>query len=192
MPATALDAHAVATSAAERRAIARAKEGDWSAVHFLYVRHADDVRRFVQSIVKDHHAAEDVTQEVFAKLLRIITRYEPRDVPFAAWLMRVARNAALDHVRARRQIPVEHVQAVAGGDEHLSFEQRQSIRETLAELPEAQRQVLILRHVAGFSPGEIAELLGKTEPSIHGLHHRGRATLKRNLSELGLTPATAP
>ena len=192
MPATALDAHAVATSAAERRAIARAKEGDWSAVHFLYGRHADDVRRFVQSIVKDHHAAEDVTQEVFAKLLRIITRYEPRDVPFAAWLMRVARNAALDHVRARRQIPVEHVQAVAGGDEHLSFEQRQSIRETLAELPEAQRQVLILRHVAGFSPGEIAELLGKTEPSIHGLHHRGRATLKRNLSELGLTPATAP
>lgn len=191
MSTTALDANAPTTPAAERRAIARAKQGDWSAVHFLYARYAEDVRRFVQSIVKDHHAAEDVTQDVFAKLLRIIGAYEQRDVPFAAWLLRVARNAALDHLRARRQIPVEHVQAVAGGDDHVSFEHRQSIRETLAELPEAQRQVLILRHVAGFSPGEIAELLGKTEPSIHGLHHRGRAALKRSLRALGLSPATA-
>jgi RNA polymerase sigma-70 factor (ECF subfamily) len=190
MPDTAACAHAVATPAAERRAIAQAKQGDWSAVHFLYARHAEDVRRFVQSIVKDHHASEDVTQDVFAKLLRIIGSYEPRDVPFAAWLLRVARNAALDHLRARRQIPVEHVQAVTGSEEHVSFEHRQSIRETLAELPEAQRQVLILRHVAGFSPGEIATLLGKTEPSIHGLHHRGRAALKRNLRSLGLSPAT--
>lgn len=193
MPATAEQARGLATSTIERRAIAAAKAGDWSAVDYLYGRYADDVQRFVQSIVHDHHAAEDVTQDVFARLVRIIRRYEERDVPFAAWLMRVARNAALDHLRARRQIPVEEVRAIAGeSGGQDSFEHRQSIRDALAELPATQREVLILRHVAGLSPGEIAELLGKTEPSIHGLHHRGRATLKRNLSELGLTPATAP
>ena len=192
MPASAQQAKGIATPLAERRAIAAAKAGDWSAVHDLDARFADDIQRFVQSIVHDHHAAEDVTQDVFARLLRIINRYEERDVPFAAWLVRVARNAALDHLRARRQIPVEEVRAISGADGQVSFEYRQSIRDALAELPETQREVLVLRHLAGLSPGEIAGLLGKTEPSIHGLHHRGRATLKRSLRELGVTPATAP
>ncbi len=191
MPATAEQARGLATSTIERRAIAAAKAGDWSAVDYLYGRYADDVQRFVQSIVHDHHAAEDVTQDVFARLVRIIRRYEERDVPFAAWLMRVARNAALDHLRARRQIPVEEVRAIAGeSGGQDSFEHRQSIRDALAELPATQREVLILRHVAGLSPGEIAELLGKTEPSIHGLHHRGRTALQRSLRELGVAPVT--
>lgn len=191
MPATAEQARGLATSTIERRAIAAAKAGDWSAVDYLYGRYADDVQRFVQSIVHDHHAAEDVTQDVFARLVRIIRRYEERDVPFAAWLMRVARNAALDHLRARRQIPVEEVRAIAGeSGGQDSFEHRQSIRDALAELPATQREVLILRHVAGLSPGEIAELLGKTEPSIHGLHHRGRTALQRSLRELGIAPVT--
>lgn len=191
MPATAEQARGLATSTIERRAIAAAKAGDWSAVDYLYGRYADDVQRFVQSIVHDHHAAEDVTQDVFARLVRIIRRYEERDVPFAAWLMRVARNAALDHLRARRQIPVEEVRAIAGeSGGQDSFEHRQSIRDALAELPATQREVLILRHVAGLSPGEIAELLGKTEPSIHGLHHRGRTALQRALREHGVAPVT--
>ncbi|HEY8467781.1 MAG TPA: sigma-70 family RNA polymerase sigma factor [Solirubrobacterales bacterium] len=191
MPATAEKAKGVAASTVERRAIAAAKEGDWSAVDYLYARYADHIQRFVQSIVHDHHAAEDVTQDVFARLLRIIRRYEERNVPFAAWLMRVARNAALDYLRARRQIPVEEVRAIAGDDSgYVPFEYRQSIHDALAELPATQREVLILRHVAGLSPGEIAELLGKTEPSIHGLHHRGRTALQRALREHGVAPVT--
>ena len=91
------------------KAITRAKAGDMSAIHFLYVRFADDVFRYVRSIV--HHApeAEDITQNVFAKLGTAIQKYEPRQVPFAAWILRVARNAALDHLRGHRQIPVENV-----------------------------------------------------------------------------------
>src|SRR5918992_3421454 len=90
-------------------AISRAKQGDTNALHFLYVRYADDVYGFVNSIVRDHHEAEDITQNLFAKLMRIIGKYEQREVPFSAWILRVARNAALDHMRARRQIPFEEV-----------------------------------------------------------------------------------
>jgi hypothetical protein len=57
-------------------AIARAKQGDTNALHFLYVRYADDVYGFVNSIVRDHHEAEDITQNLFAKLMRIIGKYE--------------------------------------------------------------------------------------------------------------------
>ena len=180
---------------AERRllpdAIARAKEGDVSALHFIYVRYADDVYGFVNSILRNHHEAEDVTQNVFAKLTRIISKYEAREVPFSAWLLRVARNAALDHVRARRQIPFEEVRTDDHGHEQVGFERSQCLRDALWSLPPEQRDVLVLRHLVGMSPGEIANCLGKTEGSIHGLHHRGRAALQRLLREMDAAPVIA-
>jgi RNA polymerase sigma-70 factor, ECF subfamily len=175
----------------DRRAIAAAKRGDWDGIHYLYVRYADDVLAYVQSIVRDHHEAEDITQNVFAKLITAIKKYEEREVPFAAWIIRVARNATLDHLRARKQIPVEEVRTSDRGDDRLRHDRRRSLKEALAVLPEEQREVLVLRHVAGLSPAEIAERLGKTESSIHGLHHRGRATLKAALIDLEAAPVTA-
>jgi RNA polymerase sigma-70 factor (ECF subfamily) len=175
----------------ESRAIGAAKAGDWDALSYLYSRYADDVRRFVQSIVRDHHEAQDITHDVFAKLMRAIQKYEEREVPFAAWIMRVARNAALDNVRSRRQIPVEEVLISEDGQEQTSLEYTSALKAALADLPESQRQVLVLRHIGGLSPNEIAERLGKTEASIQGLHHRGRAALKVSLREQGVAPVTA-
>lgn len=172
-------------------AIARAKQGDIDALHFLYVRFADDVYGFVNSIVRDSHAAEDITQNVFGKLMTAIQRYEQREVPFSAWILRVARNAALDHMRARRQIPVEEVRVDDEGHEQTGFERSQCLRAALERLPEDQREVLVLRHVAGLTPGEIAKRLGKTDGSIHGLHHRGRGALQAALRELDAAPVIA-
>ena len=172
-------------------AAARAKAGDMSALDFLYVRFADDVCGYVDSIVRDHHAAEDITQNVFAKLMTAIQKYEPRDVPFAAWILRVSRNAALDYLRARRQIPVEEVRTDDEGEEQIGFERSRCLRDALWRLPEEQREVLVLRHLAGLSPSEIASRLGKTEGSIHGLHHRGRAALQHLLREMDAAPVIA-
>ncbi|MGH2822509.1 MAG: RNA polymerase sigma factor, partial [Thermoleophilaceae bacterium] len=169
-------------------AIARAKEGDASALHFLYVRYADDVCGYVQSIVRDPHEAEDITQSLFAKLLTKIRRYEAREVPFSAWILRVARNATLDHMRARRQIPCEEVRTSDECQDELQFERYHSIREALDRLPEEQRAVLVLRHVVGLTPVEIADRMQKTESAVHGLHHRGRGALKAALRELEATP----
>jgi RNA polymerase sigma-70 factor, ECF subfamily len=174
-----------------RRAVARAKAGDTSALHFLYVRFSDDVCSYVRGIIRDRHEAEDVTQNVFAKLMTAIQRYEERDVAFAAWITTVARNVALDHIRARRQIPVEEVRTSDEGYEQTGFERSQCLREALRTLPQEQREVLVLRHIAGLSPREIAHRLGKSEGSIHGLHHRGRGALKAALRELDAAPITA-
>jgi RNA polymerase sigma-70 factor, ECF subfamily len=175
----------------ERRAIAAAKRGEWDGIHYLYARYADDVLNYVRSIVRDHHEAEDITHNVFAKLITAINRYEERAVPFAAWITRVARNAALDHLRARRQIPVDEVRTTDPGDKGVELERRQCLQEALAGLPEEQRRVLLLRHVVGLSPPEIAERLGRTESSVHGLHHRGRARLRAALIELESAPVSA-
>ena len=172
------------------QAVARAKEGDTGALHFLYVRFADDVCGYVCSIVHDQHEAEDITHTLFASLMTKIQRYERRDVPFSAWILRVARNAALDHVRARRAIPFEEVRTSDDGHHDDDLERNHSLKLALESLPDDQRQVLILRHIAGLTPVEIAHSLGKTESSVHGLHHRGRSTLQRALRELQAAPIT--
>ena len=175
----------------ERRAIARAKQGDWDAVHFLYVRFGDEVRTYVRSIVNDHHDAEDITQSLFARLMTAIRKYEPRDVGFGGWLMRVARNAAIDHLRGKRQIPVEEVRIDDPGGQANS-ERLHSLKEAFDQLPSDQRTVLMLRHVVGLSPPEIAERLDKSEGSIHGLHHRGRRALQQTLREMEAAPVAKP
>jgi RNA polymerase sigma-70 factor (ECF subfamily) len=181
--------------ASERRvvaqAVARAKAGDQEAVRFLYMRYADNVFGYVRSIVRDHHEAEDVTQHVFAKLMTALPKYEARDVPFAAWVLRVARNVALDHMRQRRAIPCEEVRELEMRRDDQGDAQQVSLtlREALEVLPDEQREVVVLRHLVGLSPGEIAGRLGKTEPAIHGLHHRGRGALRTNLAERECAPA---
>jgi RNA polymerase sigma-70 factor, ECF subfamily len=170
------------------RSIARAKEGDASALHFLYVRYAHDVYGYIHSIVRDPHEAEDITQSLFTKLLGKIQRYEQRDVPFSAWVLRVARNAALDHLRARRQIPFEQVRTTDEGRDEQQFDRYNSLREALDRLPREQREVLVLRHVVGLSPVEIARRMNKTESAIHGLHHRGRGAFRATLRELEAAP----
>lgn len=168
-------------------AVLRAQAGDRAALRFLYIRYGNEVLACVKTIVKDHHEAEDITQNVFIKLLLGIRKYEARCVPFAAWIMRVARNAALDHLRSQRTTPLEDVH-VGADHGHVSHELRGDLRRALDQLPKEQRNVLILRHIVGLSPVEIARMLGKTEGSIHGLHHRGRASLCSALEDLGATP----
>ncbi len=174
------------------RAVRRAQEGDREALGFLYARYADNICGYVRSIVHDQHEAEDITQQVFAKLINVIGKYEERDVPFFAWILRVARNVAVDHIRRQRAIPVEEVRAIdERAGEPANAERMNDLREALAELPRDQREVLVLRHFAGLSPTEIAERTGRSEGSVHGLHHRGRRALRAQLTSRGAAPATA-
>jgi RNA polymerase sigma factor (sigma-70 family) len=100
-------------SALVREAVVRAKNGDREALHFLYVRYSPEVLRYVRKLVQDDYEAEDITQNVFMKLMSVIGKYQPREVPFAAWILRVARNAALDYLRARRTTPTDEVRNAA-------------------------------------------------------------------------------
>jgi RNA polymerase sigma-70 factor (ECF subfamily) len=182
---------------AENRAVAqaviRAKQGDREALRYLYVHYADHVYGYVASIVRDDYEAEDVTQHVFAKLMTALPKYEPREVPFSAWILRVARNVAVDHMRQRRAIPCEEVRELdpRSGDGVSDRHRALDLRDALATLPEDQCQVVMMRHLIGLTPGEIADRLGRSEPSIHGLHHRGRAALRTALSEMDCGPTIA-
>lgn len=174
--------------AATTQAVARAQAGDREAIRELYERYADNVYGYVLSIVRDEHEAEDVTQHVFEKLMTVIEAYEARGVPFSAWILRIARNSAVDHMRRRRAVPCEDVRPNGFAGEQDAHERARSLKDALAVLPPDQCEVVVLRHVVGMSPGEIAVHLGKSEGSIHGLHHRGRSTLRRELVHRDAAP----
>ncbi len=166
-------------------AVERAKLGDPDALRFLYLRYADNVYGYVCSIVRDEHEAEDITQHIFAKLLTALARYEPRVVPFSAWILRVAHNAAIDHVRSRRVVPLEEVRSLDAADDAAGARERfADLRLALDALPPEQRNVLVLRFFLGLSPSEIAERLGRSEDAVHGLQHRGRRRLRTEMLAL--------
>ena len=96
---------------------------------------------------------------MFAKLIKVIGKYKQKEVPFTAWILRVARNAALDHMRARRAIPSEEVRVTDTGQAHVGFDRGRDLRQALALLPE-DHEALVLRHVVGLTPVEIADALG--------------------------------
>jgi RNA polymerase sigma-70 factor, ECF subfamily len=155
-----------------RRLVARAKAGDNDAM-------------------LDRDEAEDVTQQIFAKLLTELWRYQPREAPFRAWVLRVARNVAIDHLRRSHAVPSETVPATADTIDESGAERRASLQAALATLTPGQRDVLVLRHLVGLTPEEIAVRLGRSVRSVHCLHHRGRAAACHALHELGSAPVTA-
>jgi RNA polymerase sigma-70 factor (ECF subfamily) len=172
-----------------RLAIARAKEGDREAVRFLYIRYSGNVYGYLRSIVKDEKEAEDLTQQVFMKLIVVIGKYADYGVPFSGWLLRLTRNVALDHLRKRSPTPTEEVLAVDAHTDESARVRAQDLYSALATLPEEQRSVMVMRHIVGLSPLEIAEQLGRSESSIHGLHHRGRRAVQEELARLGSAPS---
>ena len=176
------------------QAVARAKQGDREALRYLYVHYADHVYGYVASIVRDDYEAEDVTQHVFAKLMTVAPE------------VRAARGAVLglDHPRGAQRRRRPHAPAprdplrggprardVASTTTSTSRHRSLGLRDALATLPEDQRQVVVMRHLIGLTPGEIADQLGRTEPSIHGLHHRGRGALRTALADMECGPTIA-
>lgn len=172
--------------AAVARMVAAAQAGDRDAWCWLYRRFRPSALAAVRRVVRDPHEAEDVVQQAFAKLPCAIARYAPRaGVPFSAWLLQLARNQAIDHLRRRREtLPGEALdEAPYEGPEPST------LRIAIDGLPRDQRDVIVLRHLVGLSPGEIAAHLGRSESSVHGLHHRGRVALRAELCRLGGGPS---
>ena len=130
------------------------------------------VRRFqarvyglVITIVRDPGTAEDVAQETFVRAWRNAGTYDPRRGRVATWLLTIARNAAIDAMRARRpealdpDIVAARLQPAGGAvEERAPVDERVLVRGALAELPEPQRRALFLAAFAGRTAREIGEL----------------------------------
>jgi RNA polymerase sigma-70 factor (ECF subfamily) len=173
--------------------------GEPDAFAAIYLRYFDRVYQYLHGALRNHHAAEDVTQQVFVNVLRALPRYHRHhDRPFRAWLFVIVRNHAINHLRLdQRSEPVEPERLIRWRDETAAAELDLSALEWVTDrelvmligrLPEAQQQVLLLRFQLDMGTAEIAEILGRNADDVRGLQSRALRFLAVRLTALGRGP----
>ena len=166
--------------------VERAQAGDGGAFGELYEQFAPEIFRYLlRHLNGRREAAEDLTEEVFLKVLERLSSYQFRGLPFSAWLYRIARNHMIDHLRSRpRQIissldqapEIPEKKAEQTMDRSLD---RHELAYALDRLTSDQRHVVTLRFLDGFTTAETAEIIGKTEDAVKKLQARGLVQLRR-------------
>ena len=166
--------------------VQRAKDGDKTAFAVLYELYQPPVFTYVYYRVDSQTLAEDLTSEVFVRMVAKIRTYRAAS-PFLAWLYTIARNLITDHYRqASRLAPLHERTAMSQIDPSEEAHRRlqeTELRTALIKLSEDQRQVVLLKFIEHRSNAQIASLLGKTEGAIKSLQHRALDALRRYLSK---------
>ncbi|HOX07487.1 MAG TPA: sigma-70 family RNA polymerase sigma factor [Planctomycetota bacterium] len=160
--------------------LVRASRGDQAAAGRIYDRHAPGVLRFLVLMLGEENTAEDVLQESFSYLFKNATRYDPARSSISTWLRQIAYSMARNELRRRRRRPSVSLEAPVpcdGGTRPLSelLAARESnpaghraakALEVISRLPEDDRRVLILRHVEGCQPRQMARILGISSKAV--------------------------
>jgi RNA polymerase sigma-70 factor (ECF subfamily) len=162
-----------------------------AAVGQLYDRHYTRIFRYLWSRLRDPQIAEDLTGEVFTRMVRDLPKYRSRGVPFQAWLYRIAHNLAVDHHRASRRhesVPLYYAEGLNAQEHDLTAEVERKltverVAAALEILDPVQQEVVVLRFLVGLSLREVAVALDRTVAAIKSLQHRGLVALRAALQE---------
>jgi len=163
-----------------------AQEGDTEAFGELYERYAARVFRFLYSHMDNRLDAEDLTEDVFLRAWKSLPNYREQGVPFLAFLFRVARNALIDHYRraagTKQDVSLEdlplHDRAPGPVEVVMANLEHSKLRQTLDQLREDYRTVLVLRFLGELSPEETAQAMGRSSGAVRVLQHRALAALR--------------
>lgn len=164
------------------------QHGDADAFGLLYDRFQPEILRYLTYQLRQRETAEDLAQQVFLNAWRAIPRFEERNVPFRAWLYRIAKNQLLDHVK--RQRPTTNVDLVNPRDDTdieahaVAQDDRRRLIEALQGLSEDHREVLVLRFFMEKSAAETGAIMRRKEATIRGLQFRALRALRVVMSEM--------
>jgi RNA polymerase sigma-70 factor (ECF subfamily) len=174
----------------ERATVDAARTGDESALAELYNLYFPRVYRYILARMGNPYDAEDLTEEVFLRVLDAIKRFQWREAPFSAWLFRIAHNAVVSQRRKEgargRSWPLSEALPVDSQGPEEMVENQLALNEIMraAEtLPEAQRRVISLRFAAGLSVAETARSMGKGEGNVKVIQHKAIAKLREMLNQ---------
>ena len=171
----------------ERTLIARAVKRDREAFGLLYDRHVTRVYRHVYYMVGNPAEAEDLTAQAFLQAWRAIERYQVRGAPFVSWLMRIAHNLGVSHLRSRKpssELPETLVDRSRDGNPADVLQRTadgERVREAILRLRDEHRRVIILRFVEDLDYREVAEIVGKSVPAVRVIQHRALKALRQQM-----------
>ncbi len=172
------------TNSVPREVIAKARDGSPEDTGELYSRYHQSIYRYLYYRIGDPQIAEDLTADVFLRMVQALPSYQLGAVPFQAWLFQVARNVAIDHFRRTSAHPISAI------DENLRLDGQglesqvdhriasADLAVALSRLDDTQRDVLLLRFIEGLPIAETAQVLHKSEDSVKALQRRGLLALR--------------
>jgi RNA polymerase sigma-70 factor, ECF subfamily len=196
----------VAAETSDEQLMLAFRAGDARAFEALVRRHRGPVFHFILRFTGQRARSEDLLQETWLKVVRSAREYEPR-ARFTTWLYTIARNLCVDSARKESHRQAESLEAPAGAqdadggrplgealpDGGASPERgahaarlRPLLERALAELPEEQREVFVLREYSGIAFKEIAEVTGVSENTVKSRMRYALEALRRRLSALGV------
>jgi RNA polymerase sigma-70 factor (ECF subfamily) len=168
-----------------------ARTGDADAQGELFDRYHAVIYRYALARLRSAPDAEDATAETFLSAIRAMPGFRWRGVPFEAWLFRIARSKVVDQVRRRDRVAIVELRSIpdpvapASGHDppsHVERAERSAeLARALDDLPDAQRDVLIMRFLLGRSIREVADRIGRSEGAVKQLQARGLAALRGRL-----------
>jgi RNA polymerase sigma-70 factor (ECF subfamily) len=168
----------------EERQLIQSAQRDRAAFAPLYERYVDQIFAYVYTLTKDRELSEDVTAATFAKALEELPRFEWRGVPYSAWLYRVASNLV---ARGKRRPGWLELDSRMASDEETpldaieALDRADAVRAAVAQLPEDQRQAVVLRFAGDLRNREIAEIMDRSEGAVKLLTFRALTSLRKRL-----------
>ena len=172
----------------EQGLVARAQQYDEGAFAQLYERYFEKIFRYISLKIGDKFEAEDMAQQVFLKALKSIESFKWKDVPFSAWLYRIAHNLTVDYLRRKTRRPTSPLEEVelyaeepnSNIQKDLEFRfDLERLSSAMGQLTEAQREVLSLRFTSELPIAAVAQIMGKSEGAVKSLQHSAVLALRR-------------
>ncbi len=166
--------------------VEQVQAGQPTAMSELYQRHRTAVFRYALSKVYDPNWAQDITGEIFLRMVTHLPQYKITDVPFTVWLFRIARNYTITHLQKENRhqfVPLPETNELSRAEDNparivetqLELEW---IWRGLQQLDEHQREVVVLRFLIGLPLQEVADTLDRTVGAVKTLQHRGITALR--------------
>jgi RNA polymerase sigma-70 factor (ECF subfamily) len=180
----------------EDQMLVSAARQDSEAAGRLFDKYYGKIFGYIYHCTLDTHAAEDLTSNVFLSAFRHLGRYKLRQIPFRAWLYRIATNEVRMHWRRQKRVKIvslqsdnaEYVAEQSASDSMAAAEEYRLLYKALLELCLKYRTVIILRYFEGKAIAEICEITSKKEGTVKAQLHRGLARLQDILVQWGMLP----
>jgi RNA polymerase sigma-70 factor, ECF subfamily len=172
----------------EEGLVRRAQGKDTQAIAQLYEAYFDKIYRYIAMRIRNEMEAEDLTQQVFMKMLQSISSYKSKGVPFSSWIYRIAHNQVIDFMRQQNKkatVDIEGLQLPSTGDDPQHMIEKEidaeELKKATRKLTAAQQEVLSLRFAGELSIAQCAGIMGKSEGAIKALQHSAVLALRKAL-----------
>ena len=170
-----------------------ARAGDVRGFAYLHDCHYEAIYNFVYFRVDEVTVAEDITAEVFVRMVKMFDKYRKKQQTILPWLYTIARNLVTDHYRkkARKpdQVSIEEMELASSekSPEHILSSQMDSdcLKKAIYGLTDIQQQVIVSKFIEERSNEEVAELMDRTVGSVKSLQHRALSSLQRMIEKAG-------